>query len=53
LVLSGDFTLGKDVQAFENAFAELCGMPYAVGVGSGTDALDFRSRCSVLAPVMK
>ncbi|MBT9543955.1 MAG: DegT/DnrJ/EryC1/StrS family aminotransferase [Candidatus Sericytochromatia bacterium] len=39
LVLSGDFTLGKDVQAFETAFAELCGMPYAVGVGSGTDAL--------------
>ena len=39
LVLSGDFTLGKPVRDFEARFAAMCGMPYAIGVGSGTDAL--------------
>lgn len=39
LVLSGDFTLGAAVTEFERRFAELCQMPYAVGVNSGTDAL--------------
>lgn len=39
LVLSGDFTLGKAVTKFEQRFAALCQMPYAIGVGSGTDAL--------------
>jgi len=38
-VKTGDFTLGKPVQTFEKRFAELCGMPHAIGVGSGTDAL--------------
>ena len=39
LVSSADFTLGKAVGEFEERFAKLCGLPYAVGVGSGTDAL--------------
>ena len=39
LATSGDFTLGKAVGEFEERFAQLCGLPYAVGVGSGTDAL--------------
>lgn len=39
LVRSGDFTLGKVVQEFETRFAQLCRMPYAVSVGSGTDAI--------------
>ena len=39
LVLSGDFTLGAAVTEFETRFAQLCKMPYAIGVGSGTDAL--------------
>ena len=38
LVKTGDFTLGGPVREFEERFAQLCGMPYAVGVGSGTDA---------------
>jgi dTDP-3-amino-2,3,6-trideoxy-4-keto-D-glucose/dTDP-3-amino-3,4,6-trideoxy-alpha-D-glucose/dTDP-2,6-dideoxy-D-kanosamine transaminase len=50
LVLSGDFTLGKDVQAFEAAFAELCGMPFAVGVGSGTDALGLSLKMLGIGP---
>ena len=39
LVSSGDFTLGKPVAEFEEQFAQLTGLPFAVGVGSGTDAL--------------
>lgn len=39
LVQSGDFTLGAAVRTFEQRFAKLCQLPYAVGVGSGTDAL--------------
>src|SRR3990167_2894665 len=38
-VRSGDFTLGKPLTEFEGRFAKLCGLPYAIGVGSGTDAL--------------
>ncbi|MBT5413342.1 MAG: DegT/DnrJ/EryC1/StrS family aminotransferase [Rhodospirillaceae bacterium] len=36
---TGDFTLGKALTEFENRFAELIGVEYAIGVGSGTDAL--------------
>jgi len=39
LVKSGDFTLGKDVFEFERQFAKLCQTKYAVGVGTGTDAI--------------
>jgi len=38
-VKTGDFTLGKPLAEFERRFAELCRMPHAIGVGSGTDAL--------------
>jgi dTDP-4-amino-4,6-dideoxygalactose transaminase len=38
-VKTGDFTLGKPLTEFERRFADLCGMPHAIGVGSGTDAL--------------
>lgn len=39
LVASGDFTLGKPVDEFEQMFAELTGNRHAIGVGSGTDAI--------------
>ncbi|MEE3258770.1 MAG: DegT/DnrJ/EryC1/StrS family aminotransferase [Candidatus Latescibacterota bacterium] len=35
----GQFVLGEEVGEFERRFAELCGVDYAVGVNSGTDAL--------------
>lgn len=38
-VLTGDFTLGKELKLFENRFAKLIGTKYAVGVNSGTDAI--------------
>ena len=39
LVIRGDFTLGLTLEKFENEFAEFIGSKYAIGVGSGTDAL--------------
>lgn len=38
-VPTGDFTLGGPLVEFEKRFAALCDAPYAIGVGSGTDAL--------------
>ncbi len=35
----GWFVLGKRVEKFEKEFASFCGAKYAVGVGSGTEAL--------------
>lgn len=39
LIAQGAFTLGEPVAQFERQFADYCGMPHAVGVASGTDAL--------------
>jgi dTDP-4-amino-4,6-dideoxygalactose transaminase len=36
---NGQFILGDEVAEFEQRFAELCGVRYAVGLSSGTDAL--------------
>ena len=38
-VPTGDFTLGKPLTEFEERFAKLIGSRYAIGVGSGTDAI--------------
>lgn len=38
---SGKFISGPSVEEFERAFASFCGTRFAVGVGSGTDALRF------------
>jgi dTDP-3-amino-3,4,6-trideoxy-alpha-D-glucose transaminase len=35
----GAFTLGAELEAFEQEFAAYCGAPHAVGVSSGTEAL--------------
>ena len=35
----GDFTLGRELQAFEEEFADRIGVEHAIGVNSGTDAL--------------
>ena len=38
-VHTGDFTLGKPLQEFEERFARLIGTKHAIGVNSGTDAI--------------
>ena len=37
---SGWFVLGEEGEAFEREFAAFCGAAHAVGVGSGTDAIE-------------
>jgi len=39
VVASGQFILGPEAARFEEAIAARCGVPHAVGVASGTDAL--------------
>ncbi len=36
---SGWYALGPQVARFETAFSDYCGVPYAIGVANGTDAL--------------
>lgn len=47
---SGWFILGRELEAFEQAFAEYLGVPYAVGVGSGTEALHLALVASGVEP---
>lgn len=41
---SGWYVLGNEVKAFEAAWAERCGLAYAVGVGNGMDAIEIGLR---------
>src|SRR6266436_8645716 len=40
----GLYILGREVEAFEAAFADFVGVTHAIGVGSGTDALELALR---------
>jgi dTDP-4-amino-4,6-dideoxygalactose transaminase len=44
------FVLGEKVQTFEGSFADYIGAAYAIGVGSGTDALHFALRACGVGP---
>ncbi len=45
-----DFILGQDVQLFEEEFAAYCETDYAVGVDSGTSALELALRACGVGP---
>ena len=49
-VATGDFTLGKPLQEFENSFAKLLDTKFAVGVASGTDAIKISLRALGIKP---
>lgn len=49
-VQSARFVGGAEVDAFESAFAELCGTPACVGVANGTDALVLALRATGVGP---
>lgn len=42
----GDFILGQQLEQFEAAFADYCGVPYAVGVDSGYSGLELTLRAA-------
>jgi dTDP-3-amino-3,4,6-trideoxy-alpha-D-glucose transaminase len=44
------FTLGPELESFEAAFAEFCGTEHAVGVSSGTAALEIALRALGIGP---
>jgi len=46
----GDFILGKEVSLFEEEFAAYCGVKHAVGVDSGTSALELVLRAFDIGP---
>lgn len=46
----GDFILGEAVERFEAEYADYIGVPYAVGVGSGLEALELALRAHGIGP---
>ena len=45
-----DFIQGEAVAEFEEQFARFCGVEHCIGVGSGTDALEFAVRALGIGP---
>jgi dTDP-3-amino-3,4,6-trideoxy-alpha-D-glucose transaminase len=50
VVDSGIFVGGPEVRAFEDAFADHCGIDHCVGVGNGLDALALALRSAGIGP---
>ncbi|MCH7554105.1 MAG: DegT/DnrJ/EryC1/StrS aminotransferase family protein, partial [Chloroflexi bacterium] len=47
---SGGFIMGPEVARFEEEMAAFCQAPYAIGVGSGTEALHLALRACGIGP---
>jgi dTDP-3-amino-3,4,6-trideoxy-alpha-D-glucose transaminase len=50
VLTSGQFILGRELEAFESEFAAACGVSHAIGVGSGTDALTLILKAMDIGP---
>jgi dTDP-3-amino-3,4,6-trideoxy-alpha-D-glucose transaminase len=46
----GAFTMGAELEAFEEEFAAYCGSPFSVGVSSGTEAISLALRAMDIGP---
>jgi dTDP-4-amino-4,6-dideoxygalactose transaminase len=47
---SGWYVLGEEVQAFEQQWAQTCGVAQGVGVGNGMDAIEIALRAAGIGP---
>src|SRR6476646_4496942 len=50
VVRSGGYILGNEVKDFEAAWANQCGVSFAVGVGNGMDAIEIGLRSLGICP---
>lgn len=50
VIKSGWYILGDEVKNFETAWADCCGVNYAVGVGNGMDAIEIGIRALNIGP---
>jgi dTDP-4-amino-4,6-dideoxygalactose transaminase len=50
VIKSGWYILGKELENFENIWAQTCSMPYAAGVANGMDALEIALRALNVGP---
>jgi dTDP-4-amino-4,6-dideoxygalactose transaminase len=50
VMASGWYVLGKEVEAFEHAWAAACGLNHGVGVGNGLDAIEIALRALGIGP---
>jgi dTDP-4-amino-4,6-dideoxygalactose transaminase len=44
------YILGREVEAFEESFADYCGVRYCIGVASGTEALQIALAACGIGP---
>lgn len=49
-MMSGHYVLGPETDAFENEFAQFCGVKHAVGISNGLDALVLILRALEIGP---
>lgn len=50
VIAESSFILGPQVGEFEEAWARYCGAQFAIGVGNGTDAIEFALRAAGVGP---
>lgn len=53
VIRGGWYVRGNEVAAFEEEFADYCGVKYCVGVGNGLDALTLMLRAAVISGDLK
>ncbi|WP_066288651.1 DegT/DnrJ/EryC1/StrS family aminotransferase [Arthrobacter sp. B6] len=50
VIAESSFIMGPQVGEFEEAWASYCGVPFALGVGNGTDAIEIALRAAGVGP---
>jgi dTDP-4-amino-4,6-dideoxygalactose transaminase len=53
VIKSGWYIMGKELESFEDSFAQYCQVPYCIGTGNGLDALRLILRAYMEMGIMK